>query len=631
MQALQNSQFFTPIISPLQPSQLHAKLLSSLPSETALAAPSEDSMFTKTELLAIIDTLQPSPSESQIVPIRSGGGVYSQKFVRDGLMGVIDEGNDGIVTVLKYCRENDLQLDFLKKLITYLHREWSVQVSWLDGERFIYSTTFHEDLLDKIKLELEVVEEPTEFGDVSLMKDSGYPTEFIQRLHTRILADKDLDGVWTGYTFIPASYQTKRREEALEMLRKDGYIASKTLKRGYVDNPTVFFTERGLSVTCLSSHYVTQDWMDGIQRAATKSLDTHGFANIKELAGKLTVEEQLQIKELVKTKQRRKLLEYGGGGHLVTKELVDELTRVGIVYAREEAERAWASAVEKGRTMLLSTTIPWRGLYDFLSIDHGEVPEPVLESISQAVLSKVSAKYVERVNELRDAANASAKLHFTDKVYLRFKIHLIAMNRVQDVGLQDKLAQDLLVYYQKILLDSLTKLLDRVFDNQSQRKNERIEESITTVGNLLNSDPQMKSIQVLRSIEEEFQSLMRVIEVGEPSEGILGSKKAEMQRELIGQLQKTSDISLMMLVVLILLFSGLEDGILRATGYAAAAAAVARLNPSPTPKYAPKILKQLRAKMTETDYEFLNSVKAAVIAKSTLSGEDIDRLRGLVD
>ncbi|KAF3930250.1 hypothetical protein ABW20_dc0105823 [Dactylellina cionopaga] len=627
-------------------------------------------MFAKTELLSIIQATQNlslDVSGARIIPIKSGGGVCSRKVVADGLRDVIDNEKDrttfgelsklldvddkyisavlstltedewgvngrqvvlkqpfailendlrgqlkgGLVTVVKYCLDKDVQLEFLKKLVGYLKREWGVEVCWLGGERYIYSIKYFEDVVDKVKVELEEAVEPADFENVSIIKSTEYPAEFCHRIVKRVIADNDLDGLWVGNTFIPTAYKQKRQDEALRQLQDDGFIAHKTLKRVYIDKPDVFLADKFPDVTMLSSHYVTQNWLERVDGEAAKTLDGFGFASIQELAGGLTSEEQTEVQNRFKKKQTRKLLEHGG--HLVTRDLVDELIRIGLAYAKEEAEKAWTAAVERSKMMSLSTTLPWRSLCNFLALDRREVPPSALESIAQSILPKVSGRYVDRANELREAANTSAKLHFTDKIYLRFIVNMAALERIQDAGLQDKLAQDLLAYYQKTLLEGLVKLLDRMADSQSKRKNDQIGDTIESVNNACSSDTTSKAMGILRSLQDELRNLMRVIGAEEPSAEITKAKKVEMQRELKTQLDKATDPSLMMLVVLILLFSELEDGILRATG-----------------KYAPKLLKILKPKMEEGEYQFLSSVKSAVIARTSVGGEDVERLRGII-
>lgn len=138
-----------------------------------------------------------------------------------------------------------------------------------------------------------------------------------------------------------------------------------------------------------------------------------------------------------------------------------------------------------------------------------------------------------------------------------------------DAGLQEKLAQDLVAYYHRILIDGLNKLLDRVYDIQSQRKNERVEDAIKSINGVFESKAgPIRGLEALEAAEKELVGLIRDLDIvnGIPTPEIIKEKKAEMQRELKAQLEKATDVSLLMLIVLILLFSESGDGILRATG-----------------------------------------------------------------
>ncbi|KAK6502267.1 hypothetical protein TWF506_002850 [Arthrobotrys conoides] len=619
-------------------------------------------MFTKSELSGILQALQ-TIEDATIIPVKSGGGVCSREYIVKGLNGLIDNGKNRInfneasklldvddkyisaivstlpedewglngreiipkqpfahlentlrnylaskvVTVITYSREENITIEFLKKLVGYLEREWDLKVCWL-GDRYIYSQKFLEGVVEDIKNDIKDAETPVEFENLAVVREGNWPVEFGQKVLGRV-GKEDVDGTWTGSNFVPSIYKTRRQGEVVDIFKKEGVIAVKAVKRGYIDKPDEFLKERVGEVSLLKEHYVTKEWLEGVTEAAEKELENTGVANVKELASKLTPEEQLNVQELFRKKQTRKLLEHGGC--LVTRELLDELLKASFGYAKEEAEKTWA-ATEKGRPMALTSVISWRSLSAFLVKDD-RLLQAASDSIAQSFLPKVSASYSDRVGELRETANAAARVHFVDKVYLRFVINRAAIEKIQDAGVQGKLAQDLMMYYQKIIVDGLTKLRDRVADTQSQRMNERIEDAISTVTNVFSSDDN-KPIAGLHVIQQELESLMKDIGVNRPTEEefdvSVKNKMEEMRSELRMQLEKASDLSLMLLVVLILLFSEHEGGILRATG-----------------KYAPKILKQLRHRLTDADYEFLNFVKGAVIARSSVGGEDVERLR----
>ncbi|KAF3941426.1 hypothetical protein ABW19_dt0207738 [Dactylella cylindrospora] len=628
-------------------------------------------MFTKSELQSIIQTtqsLQLGPSSLQIIPTKSGGGVCSRKYLEDGLKKFIEDSegrisfnelsksldvedryiaqilsgipedewgingrqivpkkpfavleNDlrgellyGVVTVIRYCREKDIQIEFLKKLLEYLKVEWSTEVFWLDGERYIYSEMYFDNTVDTVRCELEEATKPIEFKDLRSIKSSSYPAEFVQRVLVTVSTEEELDGIWTAGTFVPGPYKLKQQDEAVEQLKSQGFIAQKVLKRAYVDKPDSFLAEKLPNFTTLSSYYVTTEWLDGIEKDAIRSIEDAGFVNLSDFAYKLPEGAQVHVREWFRKRQTRKLIDHAGC--FLTPELVERMQKDSFAYVNEEAEKAWTTAVNTNKA-IYPVTIYWRELRDWLITRYPDVPLSAIDSFGKAIMPKASARYSEREQELRDTTTAAAKEHFLDKIYLRFVVNVTAVNRVQDSGLRDKLAQDLVAYYQRIITEGLTKLLDRVGDWKSQRKNERVEDAITSINGVFRPEEPIRAVDALEAVQTELNALIKSTFTEEPSDEMIETKQLEMQRELKSQLEKATDASLMMLVVLILLFSEVEDGILRATG-----------------KYAPKLLKLLKPKMPESDYEFLSSVKAAVIAKSTLSGDDIDRLRqiGLV-
>ncbi|KAF3912656.1 hypothetical protein ABW21_db0201936 [Orbilia brochopaga] len=390
----------------------------------------------------------------------------------------------------------------------------------------------------------------------------------------------------------------------------DSIADHNSLRAAYIDDMDGFFAARLPGITALPAHYVSPDWLEKVELAETQSLDEHGFADIKEHAQGMSPQDHACIQDLLKRKQTRKLLIHGGC--LVTQDFLNGLLSEGVTYAIKEAERAWATAVDTTVPVSLSSPLPWRELLNVFTVSHDKVPQSALESIAQTAASKTSARYVERVNELRDAANGASKANFMDRVYARFQINMAAVTEIQDAGLQEKLAQDLLTHYHKLILDGLPRLLDRVADSAGRRRNERLEDAARSIAETCAPAEPAGWLNALRSLQTELQGVAQIIGADEPSDEILEAKKSEMQAELKASLAKTTDASLMMLVVLILLHSENGAGVLRASG-----------------KYAPKLLKTLRPKVTETDFEFLSGIKNAVIARAPLTEQDIEKLRSL--
>ncbi|KAK6353381.1 hypothetical protein TWF696_005347 [Orbilia brochopaga] len=515
-----------------------------------------------------------------------------------------------VVTVARYCREKEIQVDFLRRLLDYLKTEWSVEVCWLAEQRYVHAAKFSEEVVDRLKNELEEATSPVEFMELPLLESIEYPAEYIQQLQARILADDDLDGFWTGNTFVPTAFKTTCQEKILEQLHSRGFVDHKELKGAYIDKPDAFFEARLAGVTALSSHYVTHEWLEKLEIAGTRSLDEHGFADIRVQAQEFSPQEQAYVQDLFKKRHKKRLLNHGGC--LVTQALVDELIHKAIAYASQEADKSWATAVETTVPITLATPLPWRRLLNVFTVGHEAIPQSALESIAQVAAPKASVQYMERVNELREAANGASKSVFVDKIYARFQVNMAAVAEIQDAALQDKLAQDLIAHYHRVILDGLTKLLDRVADSAGRRRNEQIEDAAKSIAETCALVESVKWMDALRSLQAELRGVAQIIGADEPSDDTLKAKKAEMQTELKAPLAKATDASLMLLVVLILLLSETGEGVLRASG-----------------KYAPKLLKILRPKIPESDYKFLSDIKSAVIAKAPLTEQDIHKLRAL--
>ncbi|EPS36752.1 hypothetical protein H072_9602 [Dactylellina haptotyla CBS 200.50] len=608
--------------------------------------------FTPPELRSVILQLQHDSVTAEIIPRKSGEGVFSRRYLNNELKKFIENGQaritisklsknldvddkyissvlstledgeqlfitleddlkeqleDGVVTVVKYCRENDISKDTLIKLGRFLERKWSIELDWKDGDRYIYRPALVDELVDEITAELNEAVEPVRVRDVPFLGGGEYPDYFTDQLEKQVRKDKSLAGFWEKDQFIPMVYKLKKQEEVRQELRKIGFIHYNKYNAAYIGGKSdTWFTENFPGGEYLGDHYFSKDWLDAFEKQAQDSLEITGYADFEILASGLKGKEPGALLSRFHGKRKKGVRKYMNT--LITDDVREKMKRTLLDYGRDLAEKDWKAR----STKLLDNLRTYGDLCPQFEREYPGLGSGPITKIINDFERETRKTYDGRRSTLRETANTAEMLAFAEGFYLRFVINLRAVIRVKDAGLQDKLAQDLLAYYRKIIQDGLANYIDGGLISTGGDLIEEVKQRTESINNILDSGTPTKAIDTLQTVQEALRGYIQKIWREEPTDEVVAAKQVEMQTELKAQLAKTTNVSLIMLVVLILLFSKLEDGILRATG-----------------KYAPKILRALKAGMTEEDYEFLESVKAAVIAGSTPSEEDIEKLRAM--
>ena len=138
-------------------------------------------------------------------------------------------------------------------------------------------------MVEGVKDDVKDAETPVEFEELTVVKEGNWPVEFGQKVLGRV-GKEDFDGTWTGGTFVPSIYKTHRQDEVVDILKSEGIIAIKAVKRGYIDKPDEFLKKRVGEVSLLKEHYVTKEWLEGVTKAAEKELEDTGITNVKAVS-----------------------------------------------------------------------------------------------------------------------------------------------------------------------------------------------------------------------------------------------------------------------------------------------------------------------------------------------------------
>lgn len=211
-----------------------------------------------------------------------------------------------------------------------------------------------------------------------------------------------------------------------------------------------------------------------------------------------------------------------------------------------------------------------------------------------------------RISELEKQNEADFANFWADRVVTRVVTYSEALAAVEDQKLQDQLSELLAQYLQKDLVpDALSKATSqRLVSSRKTRKNVQRLESALSAGSM--------DVPALTTSLDKFNKKQSI---DAPASSALESSKATMLGDMARRMQKQkkSDGPLLFLTLIVFLFAKHNAGVVYATG-----------------KFAPKLLKQLKAVLDAETYAQLEAWKEAARA-GTLSADDRDGMKKIVE
>ncbi|KAF2626004.1 hypothetical protein BU25DRAFT_396179 [Macroventuria anomochaeta] len=210
-----------------------------------------------------------------------------------------------------------------------------------------------------------------------------------------------------------------------------------------------------------------------------------------------------------------------------------------------------------------------------------------------------------KISELEKQNEAEFADYWTDRVVTRVAIYSQGLTAIEDQKLRDQLSELFAQYLQKGLMpDTISKVTSQgLVLSRKTRKNIQKLESALSAGNM--------DVSALTTSLDKFNKKQSI---DAPVASALGSSKAAMLGDMARRMQKQkSDGPLLFLTLVVFLFAKHNAGVVYATG-----------------KFAPKLLKQLRAILDAEQYARLEAWKEAARA-GTLSAEDRDGMKKMVE
>jgi hypothetical protein len=188
--------------------------------------------------------------------------------------------------------------------------------------------------------------------------------------------------------------------------------------------------------------------------------------------------------------------------------------------------------------------------------------------------------------------------YWTDRVTSRVHIYTEGLNSISDTKLQDQLSELLATYIQKDLIpDSIAKARTQnlVLSRKAAKNIGKLETTIaganSEVGELSNVLDKFAKKQSLPSPSPDF--------------------KETMIQDMHRRMTKANDGPVLYLTLIVVLLARHSDGVVYATG-----------------KFAPKLMRQLKGKVSEEEYARLEGWKEEA-KKGSLTGEDREGMRGV--
>lgn len=503
---------------------------------------------------------------------------------------------NGVVQVTEFCRRNEIDTDLFRKLLPPVVGEGTWQ--WLGHDRtWIVGTAFYK--AKERDIQKSLIDEKRPVDVPAMLADSSLPSIFLRTVVSTLIKSRALKGTIEGGYYVPEAYVVQRQNSIADDLRRDGFMATETLRKEGIETPEKFIRDKVPSARLLGAHFVTAEFIASVEGLVLEHIERHMWSDLKDLDLRLSAADERLLRQVILTDfpELREVTE-----RIVSKDLELILTETCREFAVQQAEAAWK---RRSKDRPLEASFRPQELFKHLAAKNESLPTPLLSHFVNALHPQGSLAFSVRLRELKDSEARIAGVVFVEKCYTRFHLHNLGLEALVDASLKTKLAGDLLEYAKGVISSGLDKLESAFIHNDKQLDLQQLRLA-------LRAEPTKPQL-TLREIENGLVRLIQQDLAFElPSEDDLGKRKRGMLDEMQLQLEGTRDPSLMLLLAIIILHSSKASGVLKATG-----------------KYVPKLLKDLakRQQIAEKDLEALVSAKDAVIGKKNIGEKEAEQLR----
>ncbi|KAI5846278.1 hypothetical protein DFP73DRAFT_383338 [Morchella snyderi] len=501
---------------------------------------------------------------------------------------------NGVVQVAEFCRRNEIDTDLFRKLLPPVAGEGTWQ--WLGHDRtWVVGTAFYK--AKERDIQKSLIDEKRPVDMPAIVADSNLPSIFLKTVVSTLIKSQGLNGIIEGGYYVPEAYVVQRQNSIADDLRRDGFIATETLRKEGIEAPEEFIRDKVPSARLLGAHFVTADFIASVEGSILEHIERQMWSDLKDLDLRLNAADEKLLRQVI-VKDLPELREITE--RIVSKDLEPILTEACHEFAVQQAEVAW-----KKRSKDKDVSFRSQELFKHLAAKNESLPTPLLSYFVNALYPQASLAFSVRLRELKDSEIRIAEGVFVERCYTRFRLHHLGLEALVDASLKTKLASDLLEYAKGMISSSLDKLESALIHSGKPLDLQQLRLVIRAES----AKPQL----ALKGIENGLIKLIQQDLAFElPSDNELGKRKRGMLDEMQLQLEATKDPSLMLLLTTIILHSSKASGILKSTG-----------------KYVPKLLKDLgkRDQIAEVDLEVLSSAKDAVIGRKNIGEKEAEQLR----
>jgi hypothetical protein len=442
------------------------------------------------------------------------------------------------------------------------------------------------------------------------------PTWFILHTLEQFLQSEDLvskfniqeDGNSVSCT--PKRYLETKRDTTVQGLQS-GALAYLDLSKFATDFPDLFPTHQDVlshfqqlsGIDIIGSFAISSIWVSNLEQDCVRILEQEGCTlDVTEVIGSRLPP---TIRDTVAARAKDSIIthfsESSEGPKIVRVGplILTETRRDGALdelagYAQEAAKAQWQSLHDdpsqagdvKFTRDQIRDMIPPTGLVQRLLLEQ----RPVEKSLEERFWLTISSFEIPNEEEFT--------VYWTDRVLTRYHIYSTGLISVTDQKVHDQLAELFATYAQKELIpDTVAKArAQNLVLSRKTRKN------IVRLSSILESSKTMDNTS-LSSALENFNKKQGITP---PSTDLLAGTKQTMLDDMLRRFkkQKASDGPVLFLTLVVVLFAKQHDGVVYATG-----------------KFAPKLLKLLKGKLEDEQYEQVERWKEAAKTNS-LTAED---------
>ncbi|OCK79510.1 hypothetical protein K432DRAFT_426459 [Lepidopterella palustris CBS 459.81] len=546
------------------------------------------------------------------------------------------------VSKKQFADEHNIALESIDALVTCLN-DFSDTKSALDLVLEVYhptdpsgpylcSSKYRTDLGNSISKTLN--EACSQVKIVCLASDQfpgSPPCWYVSQIADQLLAgskgdstrvDGQLKKTGDNLIFKPTSLCLIERDEIIHQLQtgKSSHVALSwfteelpELYSSYRDSQSYVQSSLSGQVDFLSGYAISQAWLQDNRRNEQRNLAKVGYIDISDCLSQTFPPTILS--RLVSAEKEKLLASFEASpkassaqslqDYILRTDYLEGLTMFILDAARNQAKAQWAKL---DQSLEHECTLHDSEILDGLVQRNPEDQKAaaVLRAVFHDIEPKARTAFMEEIAGLESINEAEFSAFWVERVVARIQVYKSGADTIQDAKLRSQLLELLQTYIVKELVpDAITRAQSKGL--LRSRKTKRQANKFNTI--LGASTGVGKATPDLQNIITSIEKFMKKQSVEWLDCDSLAEKKSAQVKDLVRGMQKDTDGPRLFLTLVVILLANRQDGVVYATG-----------------KFAPKLMKLLKASLGSNEYERLEGWKDAVKA-AILTAEDKEGMR----